>query len=164
MNALRIPTPNDYVCLASWIPDAAACLRWAGPRVPFPFSVSELPQLLALAGGASYCLGDSGDEPLGFGQYEPRPGNSVHLMRIIVSPVRRGAGLGRELCSQLISRALAATGAASVTLNVYRDNNAAVSLYESLGFRPEGPGPSDDLLFMRMPAPGASINQPNRWC
>jgi [ribosomal protein S18]-alanine N-acetyltransferase len=152
MSALRIPTPNDYVHLASWIPDAAACRRWAGARVPFPFSAAELPKLLALADGASYCLGGSGDEPLGFGQYEPRADHSVHLMRIIVSPVRRGAGLGRELCSQLIARALAATGAASVTLNVYRDNKAAVSLYEHLGFRPDPSRSSDDVVFMRMPA------------
>jgi hypothetical protein len=36
--SLRAPTESDYLHVASWITDAAACRRWAGPRVAFPFS------------------------------------------------------------------------------------------------------------------------------
>lgn len=147
---LRRPTPADYVHLASWIGDADACRLWAGPLVPFPFVARELPKLLALDGGVSFCLGGADAEPLGFGQYWPRIDGSAHLLRIIVSPLRRGEGLGRELCNQLIARA-ADAGATSVTLNVYPENAAAVALYERLGFRLDESRPMRDSLFMRLP-------------
>ncbi len=148
---LRRATLADYADVASWIGDAAACRLWAGPLVPFPFNPRELPALLALEGGASLCLADEGGgNALGFGQYWPRADSSAHLLRIIVCPTRRREGLGRELCSQLIERA-ADAGAASITLNVYPENAAAVALYESLGFRPDDSRPMRDSLFMRLP-------------
>jgi [ribosomal protein S18]-alanine N-acetyltransferase len=150
---LRPPTPADYDVVASWIPDAKACLRWAGPDVPFPFSARDLPGLLAVQGGESLCFGESGAATLGFGQHWPRPDGTVHLLRIIVSPAGRGRGLGRELCSQLIARARAVSGPRAVTLRVYRDNTVAVVLYESLGFVPVESKCTADSLFMKLPAP-----------
>jgi ribosomal protein S18 acetylase RimI-like enzyme len=111
-----------------------------------------LPELLVLDGGASYCLDGGAGTPVGFGQYWPRPDGAVHLLRIIVSPGHRGAGLGRELCRRLIAMALEAPGATSVTLNVYPDNPAAVCLYQSLGFREDESRSRGDSLFMRLAA------------
>ncbi|HEY5707546.1 MAG TPA: GNAT family N-acetyltransferase [Terrimicrobiaceae bacterium] len=150
--SLRPPTSTDYTLIASWIPDAQTCFRWAGPRVSFPFSASELPQVLAIPGGESYCLTDGGSEPLGFGQHWPRADGTVHLLRVIVSPTLRGRGFGRELCNQLIARALEFGGADTVTLNVCRDNSAAIALYESLGFARAGSKSSGESLFMRLSA------------
>jgi ribosomal protein S18 acetylase RimI-like enzyme len=147
---LRRATSADYLHVASWIADADACRLWAGPLVPFPFLARELPKLLALDGGASYCLGAVGAEPLGFGQCWPRIDGSAHLLRIIVAPQQRRQGLGRTLCRELIARA-ADAGATAVTLNVYPENLGAVALYESLGFRPDDSRPTRDSLFMRLP-------------
>jgi ribosomal-protein-alanine N-acetyltransferase len=152
-----MPSAADYDAVASWIPDASACRRWAGPTIPFPFAASELAALLAVPGGASYCLAVGDHAALGFGQYWPRPAGSVHLLRIIVAPDARGNGLGRVLCSQLLEQALAATSAGSITLNVYRDNPAALALYESLGFAVVIEKSSGDALFMRKPGRGASL-------
>jgi [ribosomal protein S18]-alanine N-acetyltransferase len=152
---LRTPQPDDYAVIASWVPDAHACIRWAGPRVPFPFAAAELQQLLSVAQGESHCLGEAGAAPFGFGQHFVVEPGAVHLGRIIVSPAARGKGLGRELCRQLISRALQATGAGTVTLRVYRDNPAALRLYVSLGFVPVEPRSTEDVLFMALqPADG----------
>lgn len=145
---LRSPSPADYDTIAAWIPDGDACRRWAGPKVPFPFAAADLPTLLPVPGGGSYCLVGDRDAPLGFGQYWPRPGNTIHLLRIIVSPESRGKGLGRELCRQLIGRALAASPAHALTLNVYRENGPAVALYEGLGFTVDAEKSNENALFM----------------
>lgn len=155
MNAsLRPPTASDYVAIASWIPDAAAGLRWAGPRLPFPFSAADLQALLAVPGCSefSYCLVDDLANPCGFGQHWVLQPGAVHLGRIIVAPNARGQGLGRKLCQELISAALRSTSAMVVTLRVYRDNLAAVGLYSSLGFFEVAAESTNDVLFMKMRA------------
>jgi ribosomal protein S18 acetylase RimI-like enzyme len=157
--ALRPTLPSDYTEIASWISDADACMRWAGPRVPFPFSYGELATLLAVAGGESYCLFDGGASACGFGQHWVLTPGSVHLGRIIVSPALRGRGFGRQLCQHLIARAIEATGATAVTLRVYRDNPAAIALYSSLGFVPVEVESAEEVLFMRMP--GQSVGKAN---
>jgi len=146
---LRAARPSDYAHIAAWIPDADACRRWAGTRVKFPLFAAELPELLVVDGCASYCLADGDSAPYGFGQHWPHAG-AVHLGRIIVSPALRGRGYGRELCEQLCARGLSSTGAAAVTLNVYRDNAVAVALYERLGFVPVESASRPDALLMRL--------------
>ena len=150
--SLRAPISSDYVAIASWITDAAAGLRWAGPRLPFPFSASDLPALLAVPGGGelSYCLIGDSSIPCGFGQHWVLQPGAVHLGRIIVAPNARSRGLGRLLCQQLISAALRSTSATAVTLRAYRDNSAAVGLYSSLGFSEVAAESTDDVLFMKM--------------
>lgn len=149
---LRIPEPADYPAIASWIPDAPSCARWAGPRVPFPFSAAELPSLLAVDGAVSYCLVGEATGPLGFGQHWELTPGAVHLGRIVVSPATRGQGLGRRLCQLLIIQAVHATGVTAVTLRVYRDNAAAFALYCSLGFTPVEPASTEEVWFMRAQA------------
>jgi ribosomal protein S18 acetylase RimI-like enzyme len=153
MNAsLRTPSASDYAAIASWIPDAAAGLRWAGPRLPFPFTPSDLPALLAVPGGGefSYSMIDSSANPCGFGQHWVLQHGAVHLGRIIVAPNARGRGLGRVLCQQLISASLHSTSATAVTLRAYRDNLVAVGLYSSLGFVEVAAESTKDVLFMRL--------------
>lgn len=154
--ALRAPVPADFVALASWIPDAEACARWAGPRVPFPFVPTTLPALLEVADRHSYFLADDTGSPVGFGQHWILTPGGVHLGRIIVSPLERGRGLGRVLCELLIDRAVSTTGASTLTLRVYRDNTAALSLYTSLGFIPIETESTEAVLFMSACAGGGS--------
>lgn len=145
---LRMPQPDDYAVIADWVPDAKACVRWAGPLVPFPFAAAELQQLLTVSNASSYCLVAPGTSPFGFGQHFVVEQGSVHLGRIIVSPTARGKGIGRELCRQLIAQAIEVTAAGAVTLWVYRDNTAAIHLYSSLGFIPVESRSTEEALFM----------------
>lgn len=150
---LRDPVENDYAAIASWVPDAAACARWAGPHVPYPFTVKKLRDLLRMPQGRSRVLGQVDvRQPLGFGQYWVRCQGEVHLGRIIVSPGQRGRGLGKQMCRLLMQEAVAQSGADAVTLRVYRDNPAARSVYAALGFRSVETASDTDVLFMRAPA------------
>jgi RimJ/RimL family protein N-acetyltransferase len=150
---IRSPEENDYAAIASWIPDAVACARWAGPRMPFPFAVRDLPELLRMPEGRSRVLGQADRQPaLGFGQYWVNRPGEVHLGRIIVAPEERGRGLGKQLCRLLMKEAVLQTGAEALTLRVYRDNPAAQAVYAGLGFQPLEAESDNELLFMRVPA------------
>ncbi|NYS61248.1 GNAT family N-acetyltransferase [Vreelandella salicampi] len=155
---LRRPEQTDYKTIASWISDEKACSRWAGPSVPFPFAAEKLPELLAMEGEASYCLFDSNNDCLGFGQFWPGKQGAVHIGRIIISPEARGRGAGRLLCEKLIAQARQSTGLSTVTLRVYSDNSAARSLYSSLGFSLIESESTSDLLFMESASVKGSVN------
>jgi ribosomal protein S18 acetylase RimI-like enzyme len=148
--SLRPPIATDYDALAAWIPDAKACLRWAGPRIQFPFTGAELQRQLAVADTESFVLTDGGSVTLGFGQLWLRDGDAARLMRIIVAPPLRGLGVGRELCRLLILHAADVVGARAVTLAVYRDNVAALALYRSLDFVPVDSRSTAESLLMRL--------------
>lgn len=149
MNIELRPTEKaDYATIATWIKDADSCARWAGPLVHFPFSAGKLPELLSVTGGSSYCLSSGDGSCIGFGQFWVVKQGAVHLGRIIISPEVRGTGAGRLLCEKLIAEAVKVTGATTVTLRVYRDNKAAISLYFSLGFSVVESESTSDLLLM----------------
>lgn len=131
---LRPALVTDYAVIASWINDAKACARWAGPQLPYPFFTADLPSLLAKPQAQDLVLVDANQAIVGFAQFWRRDEQRVHLGRIIVSPTTRGLGYGRLLCEQLMQRAIAATGLPVVSLRVYRDNPAALHLYRQLGF------------------------------
>ena len=150
---LRPARPSDFLVLAAWVPDAAACKRWAGPRVPFPFAPEHLEGLLEARERPSYGLWEDGSALVAFGQYWVQAPGRAHLGRILVAPAARGRGLGRELCRHLMGEAVRATGARVVTLRVYRDNTVAQALYTSLGFRPVASECTNDSLFLEAPVP-----------
>lgn len=149
---LRPAEIGDYNAIASWVDDAEACARWAGPAVPFPFLAEELPDILSVTGGKSYCLAGSDGECIGFGQFWTVTQGAVHIGRIIISPSARGSGAGRVLCEKLIDRALRSTDSSVVTLRVYRTNSAALSLYSGLGFTVVEMESTSELLFMKAEA------------
>lgn len=139
----RGPRPADYESLTRWIVDREACLRWAGPRVRFPFTAEGLQAQMQVPGGAT-CVLVQADAPasrmLGLGQFWPGSGGAVHL--------------GRLLCQSLMQQATLSTGAQAATLRVYRDNSMAVALYTHRGFVPVAAESSDAVLFMRAVASG----------
>ena len=115
----------------------------------FPFSASELPDLLSGEGASSFSLVNSGAEFLGFGQLVEKSPNIVRLARIIVAPHMRGLGLGKTLCQLLLAKAANHPHAEILTLGVYRNNPVAISLYSSLGFVEAPPHPRPEVLAMQ---------------
>jgi ribosomal-protein-alanine N-acetyltransferase len=134
------------MALGGWVKDADTCLRWAGPRLKFPFTPARLPQLLAEPGANSFVMSRGLAPTLGFGQFWVRDPGVAHLARIILAPDARGQGLGTTLCELLMAEAARSTGAGAFTLRVYRDNDPALAIYERLGFVVV-PGLSDERIF-----------------
>jgi ribosomal-protein-alanine N-acetyltransferase len=101
--------------------------------------------------------GDGAGPVLGYGGLD-HGGEVSDVMTVVVVPAGRGTGTGRRLLSELEARA-AARGAEHVMLEVRADNEAALGLYESGGYRvlsrrrgyyqPEGV----DALVMRKTLP-----------
>jgi ribosomal-protein-alanine N-acetyltransferase len=150
---LRPPDAADYAALASWVPDAETCIRWAGPKLKFPFDPQQLPHLLAEPGAHSFVLSRGPAEALGFCQFWVREAGVAHLARIILAPAARGQGLASTLCQLLIDQAAQTAGAHVFTLRVYRDNHPALAVYEGLGFVTDPARSDERVFFMCKPAP-----------
>ncbi len=77
----------------------------------------------------------------------------VDITNVQVKEAFRGRGIGRELMKAAIERARD-IGGREFTLEVRAGNTAAISLYESLGFKTEGvrkdfyTGPVEDAVIM----------------
>lgn len=141
--------PPHYAVIGAWLDSASATQRWAGPGVAYPLAPDAFAEALQLQQRPGWVLLDARDQCVGFGQYWPTTSGTLHLGRIIVSPQARGHGLGRVLMQALMAQALQSTGVERLTLRVYRDNVAAVTLYRDLGFQSMEDASTPELLFMQ---------------
>jgi ribosomal-protein-alanine acetyltransferase len=79
-------------------------------------------------------------------------GDEVHLLNVAVHPDYRRSGAGRQLVQLVLDDAVA-QGAASVSLEVRRENHGARRLYERMGFTERGVrkdyyGRGEDAIIM----------------
>ena len=113
--------------------------------------LGELPGRYASPGGR-LLLAMSGDEPVGCIGLARAADQIGELKRLYVSPARRGAGVGRALCGELIAQARAA-GYQQLALSARDSWKPAVTLFQSLGFRIAPPFKTVkpiDLVFMSL--------------
>ena len=113
--------------------------------------LGELPGRYAPPEGR-FLLAMSGDEPVGCIGLAKATDEIGELKRLYVSPARRGAGVGRALCAELIAQARAA-GYQQLALSARDAWKPAVTLFQSLGFRiarPFKPVKPIDLVFMSL--------------
>lgn len=64
--------------------------------------------------------------------------HKAYIRAMYVAPTHRGQGLGRQLMEHAFAFAAAMPGVAKVTLEVTVGQDAAIALYESLGYVPYG--------------------------
>lgn len=147
----RNATEADLALIMLWVTDAVACRRWAGPNVSFPIKAAQLAVEIEFDSSNSYVL-DNARDVIAFGQLLDKKHGVLHFARIIVNPGQRGEGYGRRICQHLIDVA-EKRDCQRVSLNVYRHNHRALSLYQSLGFKEVVAKSSNDSCFMvRTPA------------
>jgi ribosomal protein S18 acetylase RimI-like enzyme len=79
-----------------------------------------------------------GDEVTGYVAVRPLPGWSDHVgeVRLVVSPTRRGDGLGRELARRALVEAVS-SGLSKLVVEVVAEQGAALALFTDLGFTGE---------------------------
>ena len=147
---LRPADDKDLAGIISWISNANDCKFWAGPGVSFPISLDALKAEITHTPENSFCYEQRG-EPVAFGQLIEKGQHHLHFARIIVDPAKRGSGYGLSLCRELIELAIDRC-CHRITLNVYKNNAAALNLYQRLGFvemQLSGEHKlSDDICFM----------------
>lgn len=139
-------TEADLTNVSSWLTNATDCRLWAGPRVSFPLKTTQLANEIMFCQDNSYCYVTTAGLA-GFGQLININDTCYHLARIITNPNCRGQGVARNLCSQLIEHAWQ-RGASQLSLNVYRNNVQALSLYQSLGFIEQTDKSDGEMIYM----------------
>lgn len=142
---------DDIFNLMRWFPSAEATTLWGGPNFRYPFDGATFLKDCRYGEIASYCLKDSEQRILGFGQYNERYGR-IHFARLAVTPDSRGQGLGQELLRRLMGVAVGDLPLKQFSLFVYRHNSIALACYEKAGFRktqyPEGAPLADVCYYM----------------
>lgn len=99
--------------------------------------LTRLPELHAPPRGECWLAYHDG-APLGCGMIHEIAPQVVEIKRVFTDPGARGQGLGRALCLHAMDHARTG-GARRMVLDTMRPLTAAISLYESLGFRPTEP-------------------------
>lgn len=101
---------------------------------------------------AVYVVARDGDKVLGYcGAYVIL--NEADINQVAVEPLHRKKGVGGKMLVALLDK-LGKAGADAVTLEVRKSNEAAIALYESMGFVTEGirknfyEKPVEDALIM----------------
>ena len=115
-------------------------------------------RMVPLVFGATCLVADDGDELLGYSLGAPESGDPRRgwLLSLAVRPAAGGRGIGKKLALACVA-ALRERGVADMLLTVAPDNDVAVHLYESLGFRRERSepgffGPGTERLLMKLAA------------
>lgn len=145
---LRARRETDLARIVGWVPDSGALFLFAGSRLRWPLTESQLAALDEIEGMTAWVLVDESlvDEPIGHFDLA-FSGAEARLGRVIVDPVRRGERLGVALASLALDRAWA-LGATRVRLNVIEDNIPAIRIYERLGFSPVEPAERPGVVSM----------------
>ncbi|MCQ1987173.1 GNAT family N-acetyltransferase [Arthrobacter sp. zg-Y844] len=129
--SLRPRTSRDLDTVISWIPDDAALLMFAGPRLSWPPTGAQFAEPAAVPGLSSWVM-CAGRAPLGHAELTVQNGHA-HIARVIVDPMFRGQGLSKRLMRLVLGRARA-EGARSAGLRVAKGNAVALRAYQGLGF------------------------------
>jgi ribosomal-protein-alanine N-acetyltransferase len=101
-----------------------------------PWSAKEITKDVMAGGGIDFVVAVDGSECLGFAEMRCVAGEA-QIYNIAVAPEARGRGVGEALFRDLIDKA-EARGCDTVNLEVRAGNEAALGLYEKLGFREVG--------------------------
>ncbi|MGY2078823.1 GNAT family N-acetyltransferase [Modestobacter sp. SYSU DS0657] len=147
MIRVRRRQAEDVPVIVSWVPDAAALHRFAGPRLTWPLTSQQM--INGAAENRTAWVMTDGDEPVGHFELTSI-GTSVRLGRVLLDPVRRGRGLGNQLVAAALEQAKI-LGASEVRLNVVADNVVAWRVYDRLGFTSSPQQDRTDILSMIRP-------------
>ncbi len=145
---------GDIDTLMTWFSSAAEVDVWGGPKFRYPFTAKTFREDCHWPEMASYCLRDVNGAMCAFGQFYDRNGY-MNLARLVVAPGYRSRGLGKELIEGLMPVAADSLALDEFSLFVYRDNEPALRLYQSLGFEIQEYPPdqilADKCFFLTRP-------------
>lgn len=135
MNILKlIPCTKDHILdLSTWCNYQHEIEQWAGPNIRFPYTLQTFIEDINYHELPSYGLINQQNEMAAFGQFYERLSH-CHLGRLIVSPRFRRQGIAPKLVNELSITARETLKLSALSLFVYPDNIAALTLYKNMGF------------------------------
>jgi ribosomal protein S18 acetylase RimI-like enzyme len=145
---IRLATSDDAADVARLI---IGFRDWQGREDPSDSSIEASVRRLLADPSTEYLL--AGDPAAGILQLRFRHAvwtgtDDAHLEDLFVSADARGSGVGRELVEAAFERARE-RGCARMLLDTNESNEAALRLYESMGFRSGTGAPGGRDVFMR---------------
>ena len=148
MSVIRLATSDDAADVARLM---IGFRDWQGREEPSDTSIEASVRRLLADPDAEYLL--AGDPATGVLQLRFRHAvwtgtDDAHLEDLFVSADARGSGVGRELVEAAFERARE-RGCARMLLDTNESNEAALRLYESMGFRSGTGAPGGRDVFMR---------------
>jgi ribosomal protein S18 acetylase RimI-like enzyme len=133
---IRRAREDDALDVVFWFPDRPAVMRWGGAQLPDPLLADWLAAQFLSTAPEHYAMTDDDDRPIGlFGLRFHERERRAHLIRVALSPLRRGEGLSSQLLRGAANLARERR-VQRVTLNVYGSNADARAAYERAGFFP----------------------------
>lgn len=130
---LRESRTRDVAALMGWFTSRQDVVIWGGPEFRYPFTRASFFEDIRWQRMLSYSLFDPAGAFIGFGQIYDRD-RHIHLARLIVTPARRGQGVGTRLIRMLMREGRAKLPHERYSLFVFRDNTPAFECYRALGF------------------------------
>lgn len=131
--------------------DVPAMARIERESFDSPWSAKEITKDVMAGGGVYVAVALEGEERVGYAECRNIAGEA-QIYNIAIAPEMRGRGVGEALLRHVISVA-EDQGCRLVTLEVKAGNDAAMKLYDKLGFREVGrrsryyPGDKDAILM-----------------
>jgi ribosomal protein S18 acetylase RimI-like enzyme len=140
MDGMRIidaRTDADFTTARELVQEYAGA---TGGHVCFQDLAPELERLSVMYGppAGAFLLALGASDAIGCVAMRPHAPGQCELKRLYVRPSARGTGVGRQLTTAIIERAVAA-GHRRMILDTLATMTAAQGLYRSLGFRPCAP-------------------------
>ena len=146
----RAQTAADFEQAAQLFHDYVERLEFDLDFQDIEDELETLPGPYAAPEGA-ILLADVDDEPVGVVAVQPLDEDGVcEMKRLYVKPEHRGQGIGRALCTRLLTVAQA-LNYHTMRLDTVASMGAARALYESLGFDERSAyydNPLDDVVYM----------------
>ena len=130
---------KDFQYIAGWIDNERDHALWCANNFPSPVTAEAfhgfLKKTMEKWAVNAFAATDDSGKTVGFFRYSVNTqSNEGFLASVIIDPELRGKGYGREMIRLALRYAFELTGAESVQLNVFAENQNAKRCYESLGF------------------------------
>lgn len=143
MLRLRPYKPGDAGYLTDWLKDERTVRLWRADRFSYPLTKDQLEQywedFLSDDHAWIFLAVDEKGKPCGHFSFRrvDYVKNSAHMGFIVVNPMERGKGYGREMVTLALRYAFDILKVDRVTLGVFTVNEAAHRCYLSVGFKDE---------------------------
>ncbi len=130
---------RDFDVIKYWITDERTHALWCGDRAEYPLARGSfdffLREIAANNGDTPFVALNDFGRPMGFFCISvSTETNEAMLKFVVVDPIRRGKGVGREMLSLAVKYAFEIAGAESLRLCVFSGNVPAIRCYEAVGF------------------------------